>query len=317
MLRKLALALIAPLLLVACATEAGDIALDTDVPGEGAALATLRAAPALAEEAGSARFEMVMAFEAPEGTAELVSTGGYDGDRMSMVIDLGAMFTDLAESTGDTVPAGLGGAMEMVVDGDVVYLRMPMLDLLTGTSGWLSASPDDLGQLGGGFGGDLGGELGLGGTTGSPSQMLDMLEGVADDVEEVGADDVRGVPTTRYAATVDLAKVLDALPEAQRDEAQAQLDELEALNDGDGGLPVDVWIDGDGLLRRMRMTMGDLGVLGGPDGSAGDTGSGAPASATMTLEVFDYGEPVPVEVPDPAEVTPIVDALPDLGALLG
>jgi len=288
MLRKLAPALIAPILVApACAQEADRSALEAAAP-----VAALRAAPELAADAGSARFEITFVFDVPEGPLELRATGGYDGDRMRMEMDLGSMLAGLAEQAGEALPPGLDEPMQVVGEGDTVYLRMPMLDELTGTSGWLSATPDDLGTSGR--------SLGLTGTTTHPSQLLDTLRGITDDLESCGAVAIRGVDTTCYAGTIDVDDVLDAVPAEQRDVIETQLDELAGRSIG--SLPVQVWVDGEGLARRMRMSFDELG-----------NAMGVPGSAVMTLEVFDYGEPLEIAIPSSDEVTPIGEVLPGMG----
>ena len=307
MLRKLTLALLAPLLVVACASEADDTAVDTEDTvvdltepkrsdgAGGAGLAALRAAPDAIAEAGSGRFEMTIELDTPDGVLEMLATGGFDGDRMTMEMDYGAMFQQLAESDGESLPPGFDEPMQMIVDGQTFYLRMPLLEPITGTSGWLSGNPQDLGPSGD--------ALGLGGTSTSPTAMLETLRGVAGDVEEVGTEEVRGVETTHYRATIDLDAVLQQVPDAQRAEVEAALEQLSAA--GRGTMPVEVWVDGDGLARRMVVALEQL------------PGMGATGSMRMTMEMFDYGEPVDVQVPDPSEVTPITEAMPALGAALG
>lgn len=289
MLRKLHLALLAPLLIVGCATRADDtIQLDAGAQG----VAALRAAPERAVDAGTLRFEM--AIEVSDGTEGISfsATGAVDtaGERLAMQLDMGSALAALGP--GDDLPAGMDEPMELVVDGTTTYLRIPFLEPLTGTAGWLSASVDDLATTGDAFG--------FGAGTVDPSQILEVLQSVADDVETIGSEEVRGVATTGYRATVDLGAALEGLPPEQREE-------LEGLGGAAGAgdlppVPVEVWVDDDGLARRIRL---DLGALGAPMGFGGE--------AAVTLELFDYGEPVTIEVPDPADVTPMTEALGGLG----
>lgn len=299
MIRKMVLALMAPMLLFACAKEAEQplVLTDESAEGGGAAPAALRAAPDLAEDAQSAAFEMVFDFDMPDAPMELRATGAYSGDRMTMEMDFGSMFAGIAESAGETMPPGFDEPMQMVVDGRTIYMRMPMLDMLTGTSGWLSATADDLA-----VGGDA---LGLSGATSSPSQMLEMLRGIAGDVEEKGRDEVRGVDTTRYGAVLDFDEVLANVPAEQREQMEAQLDQIGGM--GLESVPVDVWVGDDGLPRRLQMAFDGMGAA-----------LGVPGSATMTLELFDWGEPVSIEVPSADDVTPLIDVMPGLaGAGIG
>ena len=91
MFRKLAPALVAPLLLVsACATEP-TARRSTFAPAKRPSRA-LRSAPDAAAEAGTAAFEMMMEMSLEGETFEMVATGAYDADdqQMSMEMDLGA-----------------------------------------------------------------------------------------------------------------------------------------------------------------------------------------------------------------------------------
>lgn len=296
MLRKLVLALIAPLLIVPLLIAAGGCAKPADetqvLTGE-AAVAALRAAPDAAAEAGSGRFEMTVTVDTPGGVFDIVATGGFTGDQMTMEMDLGSVFAQAAAASGDTVPDGFDEPVQMVVDGTTMYMRIPMLEAVTGATGWISMTPEDLGLASGSFG--------FGAGTNDPSQLLETLRGVADDIEELGTDEVRGVATTHFKATVDSDKALDQIAPEQRDLLEAQLEGLDASH---GGFPVEVWIGGDGLARRMAMDFGDLTDAMGTSGTA-----------TMSVDFFDYGEPVEVVVPDVSETTPFREVLGAFGGL--
>lgn len=283
MLRTLALALLAPLVATsACAKQADVVTLDP--------IAALRAAPAAAVEAGSGRFELTVTIDAPEGALDVRSSGGFSGSQMRMEVDLGGALTGLL-GAGD-LPEGFDEPMQVVVDGTTAYVRLPVLDALLGAQGWLSATPEDLE----GFG-DL-----AGAGTADPSQLLQVLAGVGDEVEEVGAEEVRGVSTTRFRTTLDLAGALEQVPAAARDGLERQLG---GFGDGLSEVPVEVWVDGDGLPRRLVMDVTDVAA----------SQAGSPSSATLTLEVFDYGDEVAIDVPAVGDTTPIGEVLGGLGAL--
>ena len=211
-------------------------------------------------------------------TFEVVGTGAYDADnqRMTMEMDLGSALGGLG-AAGEGAP---DEPMQMVVDGSTVYLRAPLFELLGGEDTWLSLSAEDLGGTAS--------DLGLGSGSYDPSKILDSLRGVTGEPEAVGTESVRGVETTRYTADLDLAEAVDAAPEDQREMIEAQLDQL-----GETSISVDVWVDDDGLVRRMQLDMG--GMLGG--------------TATLTIELFDYGQPVDIEVPSPDDVRSLTDGL--------
>lgn len=297
MFQKPTTALVAALLIAgACAKEASDDAIRLDTGTE--AVAALRRAPEAAVEAGTGRFEMTTSIAEAGEAFELRATGAFDEDagRVAMEMDLGAMLAELAESTGETLPPGFDEPFHFVVDGTTVYLRVPMLEALTGTSGWLSATPEDLGQSGA--------SLGLNGGY-DASALLDTLRGVADDVEVAGQEEVRGVETTKYTATVSLVRALEQAPVDERERLEAQLDQLGA---GDANVPVEVWVDAEGRPRRMTMRF---------DGLLPSTAATGEATVSMTMEFFDFGELVDIEVPSPDEVTPFSEVMAAMGDSFG
>jgi len=292
MIRKLTLALAAPLLLVAtsCASEADNGAVE--VRTGAAATQALQAAPDAVTEAGTASMEMVMEMAIEGRAIEMRATGAMDAEaqQMTMELDMGAMFRGLAEQTGESLPEGLDEPMRVVADGTTMYVQMPFLSALGAPSGWLSMDLEELGM-----GADTLGAYDLRGT-------LETLRGATGEPEVVGTEEVRGVETTHYRVTVDLAQALEEAPES----ARAALEQMGGAAGLEGAeMVVDIWIDADGLPRRQSMDMGSM---------FGAMGMGA-ASATMTIEYFDFGEPVDIEVPAPEEVTPFTDVMGAFGGL--
>ena len=96
-------------------------------------------------------------------------------------------------------------------------------------------------------------------------------------------------------------EALDELPDSRLDELgidkQTLIQQLDAMRESVGSdLPVDVWIDGDGLLRRLRM---DLPFEG--------------QHMSMVMDLDEYGVDVAVEAPPADQVTDLSSALGDLG----
>ena len=301
MLRKAASLLAAPLLLVAaCAEEADDGALE--VRTGDAAVSALRAAPDAVADAGTARLEMVMEMTLEGESMEITANGELDNanERMRMEMDMGALFEELAASEGEELPPGFDEPWEVVADGATIYMRAPMFEMF-GISGWLSMDPEDMG---------LDAEdMGLGAGAYDFTQTLESLRGTTGEPEVVGEEEeVRGVPTTHYRATMDLAEALEQAPESQREELEAAFEQLDSDGDlADAEIPVDIWIDADDLPRRMRMEMDSMfAALGMGDGSM-----------TITMELFDFGEDVNIEIPSADEVTPMAEALGGLGGDVG
>lgn len=118
-----------------------------------------------------------------------------------------------------------------------------------------------------------------------PSQMLQYLRATGN-VKKVGAETVRGVDTTRYAARLQLDKVADRVsPEAARALKQA----TKTL--GTKEIPMDVWIGGDGLVRRVKMNWHPRG-----------------ATFVMSLDLFDFGD-VTIDAPKDSDTVDLSNML--------
>jgi hypothetical protein len=142
--------------------------------------------------------------------------------------------------------------------------------------------------------------LGVAGGANDPSQLLDALRGISDDIDDLGSDEVRGVATTHFHTTIDLTRALREAAPDQRELLDAQLG---ALAGGSSSVPFDVWIDRDGLPRRISVEL---------DGLVQAPGAG---TVTMAVDFFDYGEPVDIVIPDASDTTPFTDVLGSFGGL--
>ena len=134
-----------------------------------------------------------------------------------------------------------------------------------------------------------------------PAQTLQYLRAASVDVKETGTADVRGVETTRYTGRMDFRKALDAgvdeleLSAAEREQARKGMQwMLEQL--GSDSVPFEVFVDEDGLLRRMTM---DLAMKV----------EGEQMSMSMRMDYFDFGIDVDVQAPPARDVTDATDLL--------
>jgi hypothetical protein len=241
-------------------------------------------------EAGSSRvwFEAKMSGTALPDEIEFGGEGEFDYERQT-----GRLSYDMSE----LIPGAGTGDLEMVQQGVVFYMKFP-----AGTDAQLPQGKEwvkfDLAALGEGTGIDLGQLSQL--NQGDPSQMLRYLRGASKGVEEVGEEAVRGTDTTHYRADVDLEKAieqsLDEVPAETREALRESAKRLRELMVGET-VPVDVWIDEDGLARRMRLEYG----MKAP-GQSGDL------QMEMTMEFFDFGIDVDAR-PPPAEETVDIQTL--------
>lgn len=230
-------------------------------------------APTATQEEQSARLFMEMVMTGGEQDVTMTAEGAadFDGQRMTMTLSMGE---ELAE-------AGFG-EMRMITQGTTVYMEMPNAKEMGLPTAWVKMDLQDMAGMQGM------GELQQ--MSSDPTKGMEMLRGVSDDVTEVGSEDVRGEPTTHYRATIDLEKARDQAPEAARPFMQQQIDVL-----GTTTMPMEVWIDEAGRLRRQRV---DLDMTKATAGTPG-----APTKMSMTFEMFDFGAPVDAEPPPADEVT--------------
>src|SRR5262249_42175320 len=134
--------------------------------------------------------------------------------------------------------------------------------------------------------------------TGSdPIQAVSYLKSATSKVERVGSEQVRGTPTTRYAATFDVGKLAAQVP----DEFQGSFEDM--------GMsfpkPADVWIDEQGRPRKIHYAI----TMKVPKGM------GSPATTMtneLTMELYDFGVPVDVRPPpaDQVEAMPLDQPTP-------
>jgi hypothetical protein len=236
-------------------------------------------------ESGSSRIAFTVDTEVSGRRFQLEGGGEFDyGERRGRLeLDLGSLLGELGIADG---------RFETVFDQTVVYMRFPR-ELASRLPGggerpWLKI---DLEQAAALEGLDLGQLQQL---NQDPSQVLEYLRATSE-VEEVGPEDVRGVETTRYRATVDLRRVADAVPAEQRARLRESIEQL-IRQLGTHELPVSVWVDGDGLLRRFQQTVTVAA-------------SGVESTTDVTMELFDFGTDVEVERPDADEVLDLAEVV--------
>lgn len=289
MRRRLALALLAallPLAVAACGSSSGGGESD----GQPASVAVdaanpLAAAAAKTLAAGSSKvsFSAAVALPGQGGSGELTGEGAFDyaSRRGELTFDLSALLGNLG-----ALGEGSDGKAVIVFDKLVLYMNFPLLaNLLPGGKEWIKI---DLATVGEQQGVDLGAFVQAG--QNDPSQFLTYLNG-ADQIEEVGEETVRDVATTHYKAVIDFEKTLQQAPEELRAQLQQTLDDLRAQG-GATTRPIEVWVDADGFVRRVLLD------------SAADAQA---AGNVVTMEFFDYGTDVTVDIPSSDQVTDLAE----------
>lgn len=188
------------------------------------------------------------------------------------------------------------GQLEAVSTGTTTFLKVPP-SLASGLGGktWLKV---DVNQVGQSVGVDFN-SLSQG-SSGDPTQSLQLLQGAGADIVEVGKEQVRGEAVTHYRGTLDLNKAATAAPPEQQQNYQ-KLAQLYAQP-----LPVDIWIDGDSRVRKLTSALDLAKINLPPQATAAASEAAAAAKPTGTLtyttELFDFGTPVSVTVPPADQV---------------
>lgn len=166
--------------------------------------------------------------------------------------------------------------VRQIADKQLLYLRSPVFaGKLPGGKSWLKIDVAEAARV---PGLDLD-ALGVSGPSQDPVQGLDYLQG-AGTAKRVGAAKVNGVATTHYRAQVNLKHAARSAKGA----AKRSIDRLVSSLGGRTMLPIDVWIDGDNLIRRQQVKY-----------SA--TAGGARSAFDITTDYTAYGAKLDAQAP--------------------
>ncbi len=218
------------------------------------------------------------------GEVSLTFSGAYDlpNDASQVSMDFGDI-ASLASESGDDGMAMFetffAEPLEITTIGDKAWIKWGFLSLFGAGDGmWLETEADESD----GFTADFG----FGGS-GSPTELLDLLSEASARLDEVGTDEVRGVSTTHYRALVDTEALAAEMSAAERAEFE---EELGARPIAD--LPIDFWLDDDGLLRKYVIDLSDPDMF---------TDEDQIESAQMVFEIWDHGADLGI-TPPPANL---------------
>lgn len=164
---------------------------------------------------------------------------------IGLIQDHGDVYMKLPEAVMQAIP-GLGGKRWLRMDVSKLS-GVPGISSLTGNS-----------------------------TMSDPSRMLDYLRAASSSITNDGFQRVHGVQTTHYHAILDLSTLAANLPASERPQVQQALSALEQ-EAGAQGVPFDVWVDAQHLVRRIGMSIS----LNATNGATGQV--------AMTADLSDYG----------------------------
>jgi hypothetical protein len=255
----------------------------------------------------------------PSSPISMAGQGSFDYDAKT-----GSLHLDLSGLGAGT---GAPPAIDLVVSGDTGYVKLPdSLVASTGGKHWTKLEGSsgsnglsiDLSQLK---------ELT------DPSSFLKFVEAVsADGITKVGTDVLHGEPATHYQVQIDPTKLAPSSGGAGTGLGGDLGGMAQMLG---SSLPADIWVDAEGRVRQFELSI-DLTqfMKAFIDGMSGlDRSSSYPSSSdssstasslpadfklayTTKLEMWDFGKPVTITLPDPSDVADGV-SIPGFGDSTG
>ena len=191
------------------------------------------------------------------------------------------------------LPTQLGGgsaSIDMVFKDGVYYMKSPVFaQILPSGKTWLKM---DLKELSNSSSSAVAQFAQL--AQSDPSQFVDILKGSVEE-HKVGSDTIDGDDTTHYKAKIDYQKAAKQADAAVRPSLQTA---AAGIKQATGGytVPIDVWIDSDGRLRRETV---DVSL----------STSGVTAKSNVTVDFTDYGKDVSVSTPSDSSSIDILQLL--------
>jgi hypothetical protein len=176
------------------------------------------------------------------------------------------VFDDIGRARGTLTvrghKTGREGKLLVIADGTTSYVSSDLFESLPEGKKWMEL---DFSSAGKGVGSSVPAD-------GGPEEGLKILERVQG-AEEIGKEDINGVPTTRYSGT---------LPASE---------EVFGVKVHVSALHVDVWIDAQDRVRRMHIVVS--GAVNEEEGST---------TTEMAIDYVDFGRVPKIELPRPDEV---------------
>ena len=202
-------------------------------------------------------------------------TAGGENISVQGVMDLGDPVKAEMTTAG---PDGTQVTVRMI--GTVVYVEIPAEERAsTGGKRWMKL---DLAAAGEQAGMDFTKQF----EDVDPTKQVKTLL-ATEGVTVVGEETVNGVRTVHYTVTTPVATHLEQIDAELRSGVEQQL-----AKQGVKEIKIDLWVDEQYRPRRAGMDMGAMG--------------------DMTVDYTDYGKPVNIETPPPAETADFAELLQDL-----
>jgi hypothetical protein len=203
-------------------------------------------------------------------TAHVQATIQAQGQKMGMTGDMQMATKDVAFDMSMT-GAALGGDARFILVDRVIYLKMPGL---TQTDKYVKINIGDKSNPIAKMFDQMVGQL-------DPSQTFKAFDAITR-LQKRGTQEIDGVETTHYTVEVDTQKAL----QAQGLAGQVPTGQLPKT------LTYDVWVDGQHLVRRLRMDI---------------------QGSNVDMSFSQWGEPVDVKAPSAGQVASMRELMQQLG----
>jgi hypothetical protein len=253
--------------------------------GKAGGASTVRAAYVSSSAAGY-QIALKVTGTAAGHTIDVTGTGAFDevphAGRLTMNMSLPAL-------------GGENLQFDAVILGTDFYVKLPpsLAGKIPGAKPWLELNLSQIGKSAG-----IQGLSSLVDTSGgNPAQLVHFLRAASTgSVQNLGQETIDGVSTTGLRATVNLSKLVDALPAFRQSNASAAITSIEKLT-GLHYLPIEAWVDSSNHVRRLVLS---------------ETGhvAGQPFSENVQLDFVKYG-------PEPVPAAPPADKVTNIMSLFG
>lgn len=271
-----------PLVLLAAIAVLAAVLISTGGSGGGGALDPVAQAAETTTHAGGVRMSLRGSVTVPGVASRLTFSGQGSFNFKAHEGDLTLTMAGLPQS----VTSKLNGASLQITElfkASSIYIGSPLLSgKLPGGARWMRLNLARFQQA---VGLDPS-SLTSGGA--NPTQYLQYLKAAGGSSSIVGHEAVRGVATTHYAGKIDLLKAAEAQPGANRSQLRGAFQKL-VSETGLQTLPVDVWIDAHGLVRKVSVA---LRVAAGAQ----------PVKTSIQSEFYDFGPTRSITAPVDSEV---------------
>lgn len=175
------------------------------------------------------------------------------------------------------------GELDMVLAGSALYLKAPAV--LHSAKPWVKVDANGTDEASKAVAALVSQEQ----QTADPSKALQQISS-AGTIDQVTPDQVNGQPATRYRITVNTQKLLNS--NFISPQMRQLLESAQAVSKLPPSMTYDVWISADNLPAKMDLTE-DLTV------------QGKKVDVSIVMTYSDWGAPVTITVPSPAEVGPL------------